>query len=241
VDAVANARRPDSVSEVRSFLGLGKFILDLATVADPLRKLTRQSEPFIWGDEQEHSFKELKKRLTNAETLGYFDLKAKTAIIADASPVGLGAVLVQTQKGESRVICYASRSLTDVERRYSQTEKEALALVWACERFHMYVYGIDFELLTDHKPLEFIYSRKSNASARVNRWVLRLQPYNFIVKHIPGKTNIADSLSRLTSEVPEQDPTTEDYVRYVADKATPKAMTTREIEEASANDEVCLT
>ena len=59
---------------------------------------------------------------------------------------------MQSQNGESRVICYASRSLSDVERRYSQTEKEALALVWACEGFYMYIYGIDFELLTDHKP-----------------------------------------------------------------------------------------
>ena len=240
VEAVTNARRPETVSEVRSFLGLvnycGKFIPDLATVADPLRKLTRQNEPFVWTNEQEHSFTELKKRLTNAETLGYFNLEAKTAIIADASPVGLGAVLVQTQNGESRVICYASRSLSDVERRYSQTEKEALALVWACERFHMYVYGIDFELLTDHKPLEFIYSRKSHASARVNRWVLRLQPYSFVVKHIPGKTNIADSLSRLTSKTTEPDSETEEYVRYVAESATPKAMSTREIEEASAVD-----
>ena len=81
---------------------------------------------------------------------------------------------MQEQNGESRTICYASRSLSDVERRYSQREKEALALLWACERFHMYIYGIDFELLTDHKPLEYIYSKKPNASERVNRWVLRL-------------------------------------------------------------------
>ena len=101
----------------------------------------------------------------------------------------------------------------------------------------MYVYGIDFELLTDHKPLEFIYSRKSNPSARVNRWVLRLQTYKFVVKHIPEKTNIADSLSRLTSKAEKPDLKTENYVCYVAVSATPRAMSTREIEEASAVDE----
>ena len=95
----------------------------------------------------------------------------------------LGAVLAQVQNGEEQVICYASRSLTDVERRYSRTEREALGIVWACERLHMYLYGTDFEILTDHKPLEFIYSRKSHPSARVNRWVLRLQPYRFTVRH----------------------------------------------------------
>ena len=70
---------------------------------------------------------------------------------------------------------YASRTLTDVERRYSQTEKEALGLVWGCERFHMYLVGSKFELWTDHRPLEFIFSVKSKPSARIERWVLRLQ------------------------------------------------------------------
>ena len=79
--------------------------------------------------------------------------------------------------GVYRPVYYASRSLTAAERRYSQTEKEVLALVWACERFHVYLYGKHFELETDHKPLEVIYSSKSHSSARIKRWVLRLQPY----------------------------------------------------------------
>lgn len=140
----------------------------------------------------------MKKRLAKTETLGYFDSGAKTRVITDASPVGFGAILVQGQNGEERVICYASRSLTDVEKRYLQIEKEALGVVWACERLYMYLYGTDFEILTDHKLLKFIHSNKSQPSARVNRWVLRLQPYRSTIRHIPGKENIADSLSRLT-------------------------------------------
>ena len=78
--------------------------------------------------------------------------------MADASPVGLGAILIQRQHGSKRVVAYAIRGLSAVERRYSQTEKEALAMLWACERFHVYLYGFEFELLTDHKLLEAIYS-----------------------------------------------------------------------------------
>ncbi|KAK3722797.1 hypothetical protein QZH41_007484 [Actinostola sp. cb2023] len=171
VRAVTEAREPQTASEVRSFLGLvnycGRFIPDLATVSEPLRHLTKQGTQFEFGMEQKQAFEELKRRLSNAETLGYFDKDAPTQVDADASPVGLGAILTQHQKDGPRVISYASRSLSDTERRYSQTEKEALALVWACEKFHPYVYGVPFELITDHKPLEVIYGIKSKPCARI--------------------------------------------------------------------------
>ncbi len=138
-------RSKTSASEIRSFLGLvnfsGKFISNLATVADPLRQLTRNGVPFKGSTKQEKAFKALKKELEKANRLAHYVQGAKTRILVDASPVGLGAMLVQEQDGEEKVICYASRSLSNVERRYSQTEKEALGIVWACERFHAYLYG----------------------------------------------------------------------------------------------------
>ena len=127
--------------------------------------LTRKDELFVWGEAQQQSFQKLKDLLTRAETLAYFKNDCQTRIVADAGPTGIGAVLTRLQDGVWRVISYASRNLTDVERRYSQTEKEALALVWACERFNLYVYGRDFELETDHKPLECIYKSTSKPSA----------------------------------------------------------------------------
>ncbi len=123
------------------------------------------------------------------------------------------------------------------------TEKEALALVWATERFHPYIYGIPFELVMDHKPLQAIYSATSKPCARVERWVLRMQPYTFTVRYVPGKANIADPLSRLQQpSVQGPKPTelgeeAEEYVRFVAISATPRALTTREVERASAEDE----
>lgn len=120
VKAIVEARPPTNASEVRSFLGLitycGKFILNLASLSKPLRLLTRKNQPFTWGPEQDKAFRKLKTSLSKAETLGYFDPKARTQVIVDASPVGLGAVLVQIQQGEPRIICFASKSLTDVER-----------------------------------------------------------------------------------------------------------------------------
>ena len=165
VMTVVEAREPQSVSEVRSFLGLlnysGRFIPDLATLSEPLRRLTKKDVEFQWGPEQAEAIQKLKNELARAEILGYYDKDAETRVISDASPVGLGAILAQKQQGEFRVIMYASRSLTEVERRYSQTECEALAIVWA------YLYGIKFHLVTDHKPLECLYSKKSRPPARI--------------------------------------------------------------------------
>ena len=185
VQAIKEARKPQTVTEVKSCMGLvnftGRFIPNLATIAEPLNRLMRKNQPFSWGPEQDAAFEKLKPCLANNTNLAYFDVNAETQVIADASPVGLGAVLIQKQGEFHRIICYASRSLSDIERRYSQTEKEALGLVWACERFHVYLFGKKFELLTDHKALEFIFSPKFKPCARVERWVLRMQTYNYVV------------------------------------------------------------
>lgn len=104
--------KAESVAEVRSFLGhvnfCARFIPDLATVSEPLKRLSRKDVPYQWGKEKDKAFNELKKRLANTETLGYFDLDAVTRLITDASPVGPGAVLTQVQNVEELVVCYAS-------------------------------------------------------------------------------------------------------------------------------------
>ncbi|XP_046748852.1 uncharacterized protein K02A2.6-like [Diprion similis] len=184
--------------------------------------------------------KKLKEIMVESTVLGFYDKDAETQVIADASPVGLGAVLIQKLKDGPRVIKYASKALTEVEKRYSQTEKEALALVWACEKFHMYLYGKEFELITDHKPLELIFGPKSKPCARIERWVLRLQCYKYQVRYKPGKSNIADPLSRLldTTKQEPRESTADHITRGIIEAAVPKAMDYEEIRtETKLDDE----
>lgn len=243
--AIKQFRQPKSSEEVRSFLGLvnfvGKFIPDLATLTDPLRALMKKDTPFEWSEAQDNAFSTLKERLSLICILGYYNVKDRILLYADASPVGLGAVLVQFNKeNDPRIISYASKSLSDTEKRYCQTEKEALALVWAVERFHFYLFGRKFELVTDHKPLEVIFSTRSKPCARIERWVLRLQSYRYTVIHKPGKNNIADPLSRLVDFEPTDesfDEANEAYVNAITAIAAPIAIKLKEIEDASETDE----
>lgn len=244
VQSIQNFRQPSNAEETRSFLGLvnfvGKFIPDLATITDPLRRLTKKDEPFEWQSEHQNAFDKIKQCLSDERTLGYYNVNDRTQLYADASPVGLGAVLIQFNDSEPRVISYASKSLSDTEKRYCQTEKEALALVWAVERFHFYLFGRSFELITDHKALEVIFSPKSKPCARIERWVLRLQSYKFKVIYKPGKSNIADPLSRLVVTHGQPvcfDDNTEPYVNHIAALSTPTAIKFGEINEMSLMDE----
>ena len=171
IKAVLEVEEPKSASDVRSFLDLAnyssRFIPHFATLSEPPQRLTRKDTPFEFGLEQKKSFECLKQKMAEACTLAYFDKNAPTKIITDANPVGLGAVLVQEQDSAWTPVCYVSRSLTRCEQKYSQTEKEAPGVVWACKRFHVYVYGTKFVVKTDHKPLEVIYGPQSRPCARI--------------------------------------------------------------------------
>lgn len=207
VAALRSFRRPENANEVRSFLGLAnylnRFIPNLATIDEPLRELTRKGTIFHWLEQHEAAFVQLKQIMSSPMTLGFFKVGDRTLVMADASPIGLGALLIQVNnQGEHRIICFASKSLTDTEKRYCHTEKEALSLVWSVEKFYIYLYGIEFELLTDCKALIYLFTPRSRPCLRIERWVLRLQGFNYRVTHIPGDQNRADVLSRLTTLKP---------------------------------------
>jgi len=142
-------------------------------------------------------------------------------------------------KDDRQLIVYASRALTEVERQYSQTEREALAIVWAIERLHLYLLGNHFKLLTYCKPVELILSNpKSRPPARIERWNLRPQGYDFELVHTRGSDNPSDYLSRHTNLISsdQQDKMAEQYVNFVTSFAVPKAMTLPEIQQATTED-----
>ncbi|CAH2089953.1 unnamed protein product [Euphydryas editha] len=241
---IKNFRTPINISELQSFLGLinyiGKWIPNLATLTEPLKLLLRKKARNAdirdsWGTSQQTAFCALKTALSDIPNLGYYNVSDKTLVFADASPVGLGAVLAQINENGPRIIGFGNKTLSECERRYCQTEKEALALVWAVEHFHMFLYGKEFDLITDHKPLEVIFGPKSRPCARIERWILRLQSYKYNVIYRPGKNNIADPLSRLCTF--KQDSTQyRDYVQDIIDHARPIAVPLRDIEEHSKTD-----
>lgn len=245
ITAIQQFRAPATSEETRSFLGLvnyvGKFIPHLATITEPLRRLTRQDVKFEWKQEQQNAFDTLKAHMSKENTLGYYNVRDRTQIVADASPVGLGAVLIQFKNEEPRIISYASRSLSQTEQKYAQTEKEALALVWAMEKYHYYIFGREVELVTDHKALEVIFSPKAKPCARIERWVLRLQSYRYKVVYKPGKTNIADPLSRLcVARVNNTGKNDDAYVKWITTYAEPKAIKLEQINAESAKDTTIL-
>ena len=137
---------------------------------------------------------------------------------------------------------FTSRKLTQVEQRYSQTEREALSVVWACERLHFYVYGIDFEVVTDHKALEILYSPKGKPTARILRWYIRLLPYSFVVKYSLGRDNPADYFSRKpvsgSSEGETLATETEEYVNNILLDAVPNSISLQEVTIESLRDPV---
>lgn len=243
IEALQKFRAPSSTEEVRSFLGLitylARFLPDLATTTAPLRELTHSNISFTWSKRQEEAFHKLKEMVSDVKLLCFFDNNMRTRVIADASPVALGAVLVQfngPNDDEPRPIAYASKSLTPTEQRYCQTEREALALVWAVERFAPYLLGRIFELETDHKPLETIFKPVSRPCARIERWILRLQSFRFVVKYRKGKANIADPLSRLV-ENEENEPFEQENKFMVGAVMESAAIDVEEVEESVKKDE----
>ena len=155
----------------------------------------KKDTPFVWQPEHTKAFQNLKQIITEAPVLAYYDPEKDNVIQADASKRGIGCVMMQ----EGKPVCYASRSLSDTESRYSNIERKLLAACWCLERFNHYVSGKQVLIETDHKLLESIWKKNiPGALPRLQRLLLKMTKYNVEMKYIQGKTNvIADALSRV--------------------------------------------
>ena len=193
VEAVHLAPIQTNVQQLRSFLGMvnyyGKFISNLASILHPLNSLLKQNQKWKWTQECQKAFETAKEKLAQAPVLAHYAAALPFRLAGDASNFGLGVVLSHClPDGSERPVAYASRTLISSEQNYSQLEKEALPLSrLRCKKFHLYLYGRTFELLTDHKPLTTILGPKTGipsiAAARLQRWPLLLSCYQYQIKY----------------------------------------------------------
>lgn len=207
VEAISAAPAPRNVTELKSFLGIlnyyHRYIPNAATLLEPLHSLLRKEVIWTWGKKQVNAFTRIKDSLCNSQLLIHYDPDKDLIMSCDASPYGLGVVLAhRLEDGTERPISYASRSLSTAERNYSHLQKEALSIIYGITKFHQYCFGRRFEIYSDHKPLEGLFSENkpipAMAAARIQRWAIKLAAYDYVFKYKPGnKHSNADGLSRL--------------------------------------------
>ena len=190
---------PQTVKEIRSFLGLcsfyRRFVPDFTTLAQPLIKLTDKNQEFLWAENQQKAWEELKKRLISSITLSYPDPDTDFILNTDASDQSIRTVLSQVIDGEKKVIAYGSRVLTKQERHYCVIRKELLAVVHFVKIYRHYLVGRKFVLRTDNASLRWLKSFK-HPEGQVARWLEILDTYDFDLVHGPGKKHQkADALS----------------------------------------------
>uniref|UniRef100_A0AAQ4NRX0 Gypsy retrotransposon integrase-like protein 1 n=1 Tax=Gasterosteus aculeatus aculeatus TaxID=481459 RepID=A0AAQ4NRX0_GASAC len=245
VRAIEEAPPPTTVTELKAYLGLlnyyNKFLPSLATRLAPLHKLLRKDVLWTWNNEQDEAFQNSKQLLKSAKVLCHYSADKDLVLACDALPYGIGAVLSHVMEdGSEKPIGFMSRTLTPAEKRYSQLDKEGLAIIFGIKRFHKYIYGRTFTISTDHKPLISLFHEKKPVpqmgSPRVQRWATLLRAYEYKIIYKPGKEHAnADALSRLPlPQTGEEDDTDQVLMLEVMDDPP---ITTAQVKQWTARDE----
>ena len=208
IKAIVEIPTPKEKKELERFLGitnyLSRFIPKYSNISAPLRDLIKKDREFDWCNVHDDAFNQLKTIISNAPVLRYYSPREPVTVSVDASGHGLGACLLQS----GQPVAYAARTLTPTETRWAQIEKELLAILFGCVKFHQYIYGHnEVTVETDHKPLETIFKKSLNETPpRLQRMLLKLQPYCLNLVYKPGKLmHIADALSRAAVECDTND------------------------------------
>ena len=201
VECILQYPVPKNLKQLRSFLGLiswyRRFIPNFSNFSAPLTQLLKKNQRWDWSEEAQKAFEEFKSCLVKAPILSCPDFSKPFHLQTDASFSGIGAVLTQDYEGNEKVIAYASRILTEAEKKFSVTEKELLAILWSIRKFRPYLEGYTFVVITDHFALKWLH-KLQNPSGRLARWALELQEYDFTVVHRKGNLHkVPDALSRI--------------------------------------------
>lgn len=202
IDNITEMPLPTTKKSLRSFMGTigyyNRFIPNFSDIAAPINELLKKKSSNIlaWSNLQLECFNELKSNLVKSPILALPDVNKTFYLRTDASDNGLGAAVLQEHDGIFKPVCFAGKKLNSAEKRYSTIEKECYGIVWGINRFKEFLYGKEFVLQTDHMPLKFLCGMK-NKNDRLFRWILSLQPYNFVIEYIKGAENIcSDMISR---------------------------------------------
>ncbi|KAK1611869.1 hypothetical protein QYE76_035542 [Lolium multiflorum] len=201
VEAIEKMPYPRDVKGIRSVLGHAgfyrRFIKDFSKISKPLTNLLQKDVPFVFDDDCKEAFETLKKALTTAPIVEPPDWNLPFEIMCDASDFAVGAVLGQRVDKKLNVIHYASKTLDAAQRNYATTEKELLAVVFACDKFRSYIVDSKVTIHTDHAAIRYLMTKK-DAKPRLIRWVLLLQEFDLHIVDRKGADNpVADNLSRL--------------------------------------------
>ena len=190
---------PQSPRDCRSFLGLcnfyRRFVRGFSNIAQPITELTKEKEPWSWGEPQEKAFAQLKVAMSTAPVLVFPDFEQQFTLTTDASLVAVGGILQQDQGRGLQPIAYSSKKLNAAEIRYSAYERELLGIVWAVGQWRHYLQGRRFIVQTDHSSLRYLPNQAA-VHRRIWKWIGILQSYDIEIQHIPGNKNPADPLTR---------------------------------------------
>lgn len=216
VRAITAVQVPQSKTQLKAFLGMitfyTRFVPKLCLVLSPLYDLLTKESKWVWDSKCNEAFESSKRAICSAKVLTHFDPSKSITVTCDASDDGISGVLSHTVNGQEMPVFFVSRRLTKAEKKYPILHREALAIVFAMEKFYKYVMGQKVSIVTDHKPLLGIFNSKKGGppviATRLQRYFLRLSIFDFTITHTAGKKNfVADCLSRLplTQDLSEAD------------------------------------
>lgn len=238
IKTIQNYPTPTNVDEVRRFVAMcnyyRKFIKNFADITNCLNKLCRKNVKYEWTEQCEKSFNFLKNALTTPPILEYPDFSKEFILQTDASGTAIGAVLCNSNM---KAVAYTSRPLNKAELNYPTIQKELLAIVWSVKYFRPYLYGRTFTIMTDHKPLIYLFGMK-DPSSRLLKFRLALEEYDFKIVYVRGKENvIADALSRISITSQDLKDMNERLVTVIT-RAQARIITENERENESGIDDI---